>query len=291
LKETGHVMRNFLDTMMVDFLNTPLFRDLDLKVYRVLGPNFHFISFAYAVAFFCVVLFAIGRWWVVALALPLMVITGSKGALVFVFLVMAVSAAAFRIRGSGPLWMCLAMLAVYGFAGVTMGIAMTDYHVLGFMAGVRSLVVNPIGGGIGAGGNLAVDTAAIDWSRSQQLGSVEPVVESALGVLFHQMGVFAFVLVFALIWLALRLWRLYLKSRDRPYAATAFAILTVTVNGIFQEEALFAPLAMGLVLALAGVLLGRAYRPMLPAGARVRHVDTLAAPPGRVPAAGRLAAG
>jgi hypothetical protein len=48
---------------------------------------------------------------------------------------------------------------------------------------------------------------------------------------------------------------------------------------------------MGLVLALAGVLLGRAYRPMLPAGARVRHVDTLAAPPGRVPAAGRLAAG
>jgi hypothetical protein len=29
---------------------------------------------------------------------------------------------------------------------------------------------------------------------------------------------------------------------------------------MFQEEALFAPLALGLVLALAGMLLGRAYR-------------------------------
>ena len=37
-------------------------------------------------------------------------------------------------------------------------------------------------------------------------------------------------------------------------------LVTIAVNGIFQEEALFAPLAFGMLAALAGLLLGRAYR-------------------------------
>ena len=47
-------MRSYLDGLEIDFLNTPLLRDLGLSTYRILGPNFHFISFAYVLAFFSV---------------------------------------------------------------------------------------------------------------------------------------------------------------------------------------------------------------------------------------------
>jgi len=44
----------------------------------------------------------------------------------------------------------------------------------------------------------------------------------------------------------------------RPYATGCFAILAIMANGVFQEEAIFAPLALGIVMGLAGLLLGRA---------------------------------
>src|SRR5216683_5615598 len=81
LQETGRVMRSYRDTLVIDFLNTPLFRDLGLSVYRIAGPNFHFISFAYALAFFSIVLATLGSWWYVIVALPLLLVIGSKGAL------------------------------------------------------------------------------------------------------------------------------------------------------------------------------------------------------------------
>jgi hypothetical protein len=86
LHETGRVIRSYLDTLLVDFLNTPLTQDLGLQFYRLLGPNFHFISYAYALAFSCVFLCASGRWWFGALVLPLLLVVGSKGALIFTIL-------------------------------------------------------------------------------------------------------------------------------------------------------------------------------------------------------------
>jgi hypothetical protein len=262
LHEMGRVMRSYLDALAIDFLNTPLLRDLGLSTYRILGPNFHFISFAYVLAFFSVVLAALGRWWYALLAVPLMLVIGSKGALIFTVLVTSALVALPYLRGNAPLWSCMAVLAGYAIAGIITGIRMQDYHVIGFVGGVLGLMSNPIGRGIGVGGNLAVDATTIDWARSQQLGHVDPVVESAIGVMFYQMGVFAIIPLAILIWLAFKLWALYRRSHDRLFATGAFAILTVMVNGIFQEEALFSPLALGLVVALAGLLLGRAYRTM-----------------------------
>jgi hypothetical protein len=60
--------------------------------------------------------------------------------------------------------------------------------------------------------------------------------------------------------IAVALWRCYLRSWERPYAAASFSVLAVMANGVFQEEAMFAPLALGNVLAFAGLLLGRACR-------------------------------
>ena len=45
-----------------------------------------------------------------------------------------------------------------------------------------------------------------------------------------------------------------------PQGLAAFGILITLINGIFQEEALFAPLALGTLLALAGLVLGNAIR-------------------------------
>jgi hypothetical protein len=59
------------------------------------------------------------------------------------------------------------------------------------------------------------------------------------------------------------LWKLYAASGDRLFAFSALGVLTIVTNGIFQEEALFAPLAFGMLAALAGLLLGRAYRTVL----------------------------
>ncbi len=274
LHETGRVMRSYLDTLEIDFLNTPLFRGLGLSIYRIIGPNFHFISYAYALAFFSVVLAALGRWWYVIVALPMLLVVGSKGALIVTVLVTSAIAALPYLRGRAPLWIFMAVLAIYAAAGIMTGIQVQDYHVIGFVGGVIGLMNNPIGRGIGVGGNLAVDAATIDWSRSQQLGQIDPVVESAVGVLFYQMGIFAVVLLAVLVWLAVKLWGLYMGSRDRLFAAGAFSLLTVTVNGIFQEEALFSPLAIGVVVALAGLLLGRAYRTMPAGAAAVRHAAT-----------------
>jgi hypothetical protein len=270
LQETGRVMRGYLDTLVIDFLNTPLLLDLGLKLYRLVGPNFHAISFAYGLAIFGVVLCAAGRGWYTILALPLVLAIGSKGALVLLVFVTASLLFTARFRALRRLWLYLAMLCAYAAIGIATGIATQDYHVIGFIGGLRGFLSNPIGHGIGAGGNLSLNVSAIDWSRSQWIGHTDVAVESAIGVLLYQMGVAAILIVAVLAWIAAKLWRLYKSTGDRFYAAGALAILTITVNGIFQEEALFAPLALGVTSALAGLLLGSAYRPA-PARAAGTH--------------------
>ncbi len=260
LHETGRVMRSYLDTLLVDFLNTPLLQHLELRFYRLLGPNFHFISYAYALAVFCVILCATGRWWYGALALPLLLIVGSKGALVFAVLVMLALITLLRLRGFAPLLVMTAVLLTYVAVGILAGIQTQDYHVMGFFGGLRGFMSNPIGRGIGVGGNLSMEMSTIDWSKSQHLGHTDVAVESSVGVLLYQMGIFAVVVFVALAWIAVRLWRVYLANGERLYAAASFSVLTVLANGVFQEEAIFAPLAHGIVLAFAGLLLGRAYR-------------------------------
>ena len=260
LQETGRVIRSFLDTMAVDFLNTPAFADLGWRFYRLVGPNFHPVSYAYALAFFSVVLFAVGRWWYAALALPLLLIIGSKGALVFAGLAIGAAIVLLRLRGFAALWIFAAALLAYVGSGIAAGIAAQDYHVIGFIGGVKGFVANPLGRGIGIGGNLALDMSTIDWSRSQHLGHTDIAVESAVGVLLYQMGICGAVILGVFCWLAVKLWKWHLRAGGRLYAVASFALLAILANGVFQEEALFAPLALGIVMGLAGLLLGRACR-------------------------------
>jgi hypothetical protein len=260
LQETGRVFRGYLDAMTIDFLNTPLLGDLGLRFHRIVGPNFHSISFAYALAVFSILLAAIGHRWFALIAFPALLVIGSKGALLLVVIVTAALFVMRRFRGVGPLWFFATLLLIGAAAGIVMGIRAQDYHVMGFLGGLNGFLQNPLGHGLGAGGNLSLDMTVIDWGRSQTLGSTDIAVESAIGVLLYQMGVFGVGFLGVLGWIAVKLWGLYMGKGERVLAVAALGLLTITVNGIFQEEALFSPLALGLLLALCGLLLGRAYR-------------------------------
>jgi hypothetical protein len=260
MQETGRVMRSYLDTLVIDFLNTPLLPNLKIQVYRLVGPNFHSISFAYALTFCAIVLAAAGRWWwPLIMLLPLLVI-GSKGALVTLALVLGFLLLASYLRMFRNLVWYLVTLAAYACAGIALGIRAGDYHVIGFLGGLRGFLAQPLGRGIGAGGNLSLSVSAFDWSRSQQLGHTDVALESAVGVLLYQMGVAGFVVLGVLFWIVLMLWRQYRLSGDRLHAAAALGVGAITVNGIFQEEAMFAPLALGFMCGFAGLMLGGAQR-------------------------------
>jgi hypothetical protein len=261
LQQSGRVIRGHLDTMVVDFLNTPLLGNLGLRFYRILGPNFHFISFAYALAFFVVLLAAGGRPAYAVFALPLLLLVGSKGALILAGFVLFVVFVLQYCSNRVAILAFLTLLGAYAVFGIAAGMLFQDYHVLGFVGGLNGFLTQPLGRGIGVGGNLSLDMTTIDWSRSQQLGQTDIAVESAIGVLLYQMGVFGIAILGLLPWLALKLWKLYSQRGDRLFAVGACALLTILVNGIFQEEALFSPLALGMILGFAGFLLGRAYRP------------------------------
>jgi hypothetical protein len=89
---------------------------------------------------------------------------------------------------------------------------------------------------------------------------VDGAVESAVGVLLFQMGVAALVPLTYYAVIAVIVWRRYVRSMLLVQGMVAYGILIMLVNGIFQEEALFAPLALGILMSLAGLSLGHAIR-------------------------------
>ena len=79
-------------------------------------------------------------------------------------------------------------------------------------------------------------------------------------MLLSQIGVFAVAVIGAYIWIA---WRVLLIARTTGndlHAAAAFGLLTMVATGLFQEEAYFAPLALAMFMALAGMIVGAAGR-------------------------------
>ena len=128
------------------------------------------------------------------------------------------------------------------------------------MGGINGFLQAPWGRGLGIGGNLSEGFDEIDWSAAQQAGSVNGAVESAVGVLLYQMGLAALVPLAFYFYLAMRAWRLYAYSGIASQGMVAFGICAILANGIFQEEALFAPPALGLLVCLSGIILGASVR-------------------------------
>jgi hypothetical protein len=261
MRATGHVPVDLADRFKFSFLNTPLLDGLGLPPFlRVFGPNISAISFAYGLSFFILFMCATRRYLLAACALPLVVLCGVKGGLIMILFVVA-GLMGTAVIGAVPTFVagCVAAV-VYAIAGIYVGLQIGDYHVIGFMGGWNGFLQMPLGRGLGIGGNLGADFASIDWSAAQQAGAVDGAVESAVGVLLFQMGIAAFVPLAYYASIAFLVWRRYVSSMLPVQGLVAFGILITLVNGIFQEEALFAPLALGTLMSLAGLALGHAIR-------------------------------
>jgi hypothetical protein len=261
MRATGEVMVELKDRFKFDFFNTPLLEGvMPSRFLRVFGPNISPISYAYGIAFFILFLCATRRYLLAACAVPLMIFCGVKGAIILMLFV-AAGWVMTPLIGAVPTVVAGVFAAVaYAALGIFIGIRIGDYHVIGFMGGWNGFLAAPLGRGLGIGGNLSADFTSVDWSAAQQAGAVDGAVESAVGVLLYQMGVAALVPLAFYAAIALVVWRLYRASGLLPQALAAFGILITLVNGIFQEEALFAPLAMAMFMCLAGLAIGHALR-------------------------------
>ncbi|WP_339030099.1 hypothetical protein WHZ78_30780 [Bradyrhizobium symbiodeficiens] len=257
MRATGNVPVDLKDRFSFDFLNTPLLEGFGLsKMLRINGPNMHPISFAYGLAFLTLFLFSVGRPLLALAALPLLVFCSVKGALITVIFVAAAWIGT-RLIGA-VVTLLLGFLGMIAFAilAIRLGLQIGDYHVIGLMGGLDGFVQKPFGRGLGIGGNLADSYFSIDWSAAQAAGTIDGAVESAIGVLLYQMGVGAFVPLAFYFAMALKAWRLYASSGYLTQGLAGFGVMVVLLNGLFQEEALFAPLALGLMLSLTGLVIG-----------------------------------
>jgi hypothetical protein len=258
LAQTGFVYRDLDDFFRINLFNTPYLAGI--TVLRLHGPNIHAVSFGYTLAFLALYLLAAGRPIFALLAVPLLVLASTKGAFVVVVFV-AVGWGATRLFGARQALVTMLVLAVlYAVTMFVRGLADGDYHIIGLVGGLKGFVSLPIGHGIGSGGNLTGSVSVEEWNKAQEMGSFDGAVESAIGVLLYQMGAAGLVVVAYYLAVARDAWRRYARSGLLHQGLAAFGTLVVVVNGLFQEEALFSPLALGLMLAFAGLVLGSAER-------------------------------
>lgn len=238
------------------------FKDWDIQVHRLLGPNFHPVSFTYAMCFFVILMVAAGHGFIyLLLAIPVLVVAGSKGALVYLLVTLAGVVLVRYYRPSGLFLAFVAILVLYAVVAFVLALNQGNYHALGFLGGINQFLSQPIGHGLGSGGNLITKLHEMDWSEAQHSGQSDKAVESAVAVLLFQMGIAAFAYFAFLFWLAARCWTDFLVSGRPLLAAASFGLAALTINGIFQEEAMFAPLALALMMLLGGIELGAASAP------------------------------
>jgi hypothetical protein len=261
MRATGQVLVDLKDRFSFSFLNTPLLEGLGLSnILRVFGPTLSAISYAYGVCFFALFLFSVKRPLLGIAALPLAIFCSVKGALIMVLFVSGAWILTRLFGALTTLYLGLIALVVYAAVGIYVGLQIGDYHVIGFMGGWNGFLQQPFGRGLGIGGNFSENFSSIDWSAAQQAGAVDGAAESAVGVLLYQMGLAALVPLCFYFMIGMKAWRLYAVSGILTQGLVAFGIFVVLVNGLFQEEALFAPPALGLLTCLAGLVIGNTIR-------------------------------
>jgi hypothetical protein len=276
-RETGQVIAGTVDYLSGDLFNTALLSGLDLRIVRLQGPNFHPISFGYCLAFLIAFIGVQGGRLLPLVAAPLLLFVGAKGAVaLMVFSLMFCLVARFYAGIFLPVGLGV-LLSLYAAFAFRTGVRIGDFHVLGLLGGINGFLRNPIGHTLGAGGNLSTNFAAIDWSKYQHAGAADIAVESAIGVLFYQMGVAAIAVLAVYGFLARVAWRLFRTFKAPALALAASSIPVILVNGLFQEEALFAPLALGLVVAAAGLSFGAVDRRVSGAAVRAEARESAAA--------------
>ena len=234
--------------------------------YRFGGPNMHSISYGYVLAVTELLLLSLG-WGVLAIPLlALSLLAGVKGAAILVTATMLLYLG-WSMTGSRKALAVAGLLftLVYVGFGIESGLSHGDFHVIGFLGGVNGFLKDPLGHGLGVGGNLGLGTLSVaKWQEFQHDGA-DVGLESAIGVLLYQMGVGAAAIAAAIVML-FRAAPFGASGRPQATEIVFIGLGVALVNGVFQEEA-YSPYAAGLLCLLCGVLAANGRRPAVVARA------------------------
>ncbi|WP_155942790.1 hypothetical protein [Pseudoxanthomonas suwonensis] len=229
---------------------------LDIESRKLLGPTLHNISFAYAAAIFALASLYYGRVILALLLIALLVFIGAKGPLIITVFSVSTYLLA-RTRSLKPRLIEAGVIGValaYSTFVILYGISSLDIHVIGLLAGLNGLIDNPLGHGLGVGGNLsdmAREARNIVEYRNE---GVPFAIESAMGVLMYQVGVF-FVLLIIIFFRVIGSLRRAIPANpiNTVFLTSAYFLLC---NSFFQEEAL-SPAAGGLFFLLYGIVISQ----------------------------------
>ncbi|MER2519267.1 MAG: hypothetical protein ABTQ34_01100 [Bdellovibrionales bacterium] len=248
-----------------------------VEILRLKGPTLHTISYGYVLAFCCLVSYIYHRPVLALATFALVMLVGAKGPMILTILSIGLSLIYTRTRNHR--WLMLALTVCLGIifvSGLIYGFYTNDYHILGLMGGVRGFLENPLGRGIGVGGNLSdLGQKELNFALYQQTGTADFALESAFGVMIYQIGLFGTV-VFLLFYR--RLWTNVMEAvlarpEEPRLIVVPIALAFLIVNSVFQEE-VFLPTGWGLWLLLSGMLMARHWRQNLPGSDEIRARPT-----------------
>ena len=243
-----------IETQTGAWFNSPLVSGGEGS-FRFGGPNMHSISYAYVLSIAELMLMSLGRFELVPVLLAFSISAGVKGPTVL-FAITTALYILWHLTRNKPLLIAatLGFSAFYTIYGIRTGISIGDFHALGFMGGVYGFLSNPLGHGLGAGGNLGTTVSRAYWEKMQHAGAADVGLESAVGVMLYQMGVGSVAIFAALVKL---LQKAPIGTSPRPGAAPTdllfIGLWIGLTNGVFQEEA-YSPYAVGLLVLFCAIL-------------------------------------
>lgn len=228
------------------------------------------ISYAYILAIAGLAAISLHRYLWLIVIVPLLIAIGVKGAAILLVLALCLYTTLVT-TGSGRLTFVSTaiLLTLYVVYGIRESLAFDDYHALGFLGGWHGFLSNPLGRGLGVGGNMSSTASNVNWADTIQRRGADFAVESAVGVLMYQMGIGALAIfaVFARLLKAAP----FLKRKPQGRDIWFLALATVLVNGVFQEEA-YAPTAAGLISLICAVVVINEGRKVTSLNARVTQL-------------------
>lgn len=271
---------------LVDYNTQPFFNITayqgDLKSVRFDGTLMHIIAYGYVLSIIALVSVSLRRSSWLIVVIPLMIFIGVKGALmlfvctiVMWFIWLATKNPRLLLVGG------IVVTVAYVGYGIYSGLQDDDFHVIGFLGGVKGFMHNPFGHGLGVGGNLSTDVQVgkVQWTGShglQQQGA-DFALESAVGVMIYQMGLASFA-VFAVFYMLMKASPFVRGYPVRREHFVYIAAVVVAINGVFQEEA-YSPNAAGMLTLLGGVLATNGSRDVVLVLTPIRLVAARAAVP------------
>ncbi len=253
-------VHSVIEAQMSSWFNSPLLSTGEGS-FRFGGPNMHSISYAYVLSISELILISVGRFELLPVLLFFSYNAGVKGPTVLFAITIGLYMLWYFTRSKRLLVATtLGFSAFYVIYGVQTGVAIGDFHSLGFMGGVYGFLSNPLGHGLGAGGNLTTKVSTEYWQKMQAAGAADTGLESAVGVMLYQLGIGCFAIFTALI--ALLRAAPFGTAPVRRAAPTDLLFIGLwigLINGVFQEEA-YSPYAVGLLVLFCGILVANGRR-------------------------------